>query len=93
MLIALILVAVLLIALIAVLSVLFRKIFYNPKRPREFDPYRGLDSKYLDGMRDVIKAQIDELSTYPCEEITIKSGTKHLFLLIQGRQSTGNRPK
>lgn len=79
MLIAAIIVALLAFALFTALYVVYRNIFYNPKPPREADPYRGLDSKYLDGMRDVIREQIDALGAYPCEEIRVRSHGKTLF--------------
>ena len=73
MLIAGIVLACLLISLLLGLFFIYKGVFYNAPRPKELDPYEALKSPYLEGMRDVIRQQIDDLSAYPCEEIRIKS--------------------
>ncbi len=60
-------------SVILVLYSVYRKVFYNSRTNRSDDPYAALSSPYLEGMRDVVKQQIDDLSTYPCEEILIKA--------------------
>lgn len=66
-------VGILLLIFLGILFSVYLKVFHNKKRPKIHDPYRGLASEYLEGMRDVIRMQIDELSTHPCEEIACKS--------------------
>ena len=50
----------------------YPSVFHNKKRRGSADPYAGLENKYLEGMREVAKRGIDDLSAYPCEEITVK---------------------
>ena len=70
--------AFLVLAFLTLTLVIYLKVFYGGAYLRDDDPYAGLKSPYLEGMREVIKTQIDELSTHPCEDIYIKGhkGTK-----------------
>lgn len=65
--------AVAAVAMILALYCVYRKVFYNSRKNRSSDPYAALSSPYLEGMRDVVRQQIDDLSMYPCEEIRIKA--------------------
>ncbi len=56
-----------------VLFFVYRAVFFIPKHHGKTNPHQALKSPYLDGIREKIKAQIDEISAYPCEEIRIKS--------------------
>lgn len=60
-------------AMVLILYSVYRKIFYVSRRKRPLDPYAALSSPYLEGVRDTVKKQIDELSLHPCEEIRIKA--------------------
>lgn len=67
---------------------IYLNVFHNKKRPKVHDPYAGLKSEYLEGMRDVIRVQIDELSTHPCEEIACKAydGTRLFARFYEGKE-------
>ena len=60
-------------ALASVMLYVYLGVFHNKKRRHPTDPYAGLSSKYLEGMREVVRAQIDDISAYPCEEIALRS--------------------
>lgn len=65
--------ALLVVVVCAVTLYIYLNVFHNKKRPVITDPYAGLASEFLEGMRDVIRIQIDDLSAYPCEEIRVPS--------------------
>lgn len=54
----------------------YLNVFHNKKRNAVIDPYAGLASEFLEGMRDVIRVQIDDIAAYPCEEIRVSSYDK-----------------
>lgn len=76
--------------LLGVTYYIYLSVFHNKKRSAPTDPYAGLKSKYLEGMREVIKRGIDDLSAYPCEEITVKS---HDGLTLHARLYRGDKEK
>ena len=80
--------ALLVLLLLGLLFSIYLKVFHNKRRPKVHDAYAGLKSEYLEGMRDVIRAHIDELSTYPCEKIEQRAYDKtRLFArLYQGKE-------
>lgn len=60
-------------AFTVILYAIYRKTFYHNPKGTSPDPYSVLSRPYLDGMRELVKQQIDDLTPYPCEEIYINS--------------------